>query len=153
ERLTERFALLAGGSRDSVARQRTIEASVAWSYQLLDPSEQRVFRWLSAFAGTFPMSAAAALLVDEPDVEGVIDRLQRCSLLVARPGPGRRIHPREPVRWFARERLVDAGEADDALGRHLDWCIATAITNGAALEEPEVLAALTQLDLDLDNFR
>ncbi len=153
ERLTERFALLAGGSRDSVARQRTIEASVAWSYQLLDPSEQRVFRWLSAFAGTFPMSAAAALLVDEPDVEDVIDRLQRCSLLVDRPGPVRRIHLLEPVRWFARERLIDAGEADDALGRHLDWCIATAITNGAALEEPEVLAALTQLDLDLDNFR
>jgi predicted ATPase/class 3 adenylate cyclase/DNA-binding CsgD family transcriptional regulator len=153
ERLTERFALLAGGSRDSVARQRTIEASVAWSYQLLDPGEQRVFRWLSAFAGTFPMSAAAALLGDEPDVEDVIDRLQRCSLLVDRPGPVRRIHLLEPVRWFARERLIDAGEADDALGRHLDWCIATAINNGAALEEPEVLAALTQLDLDLDNFR
>ncbi len=152
-RLTERFALLAGGSRDSVARQRTIEASVAWSYQLLEPDEQRVFRQLSAFAGSFTMSAAAALLLDVPGVDEAIERLQRCSLLVDRPGPVRRLHLLEPVRWFARERLIEAGEADDALGRHLDWCIASAITYGAALEEPEVLDALTQLDFDLDNFR
>ena len=152
-RLTERFSLLSGGTRDSVARQRTIEASVSWSYQLLEPEEQRVFRWLSAFAGTFPLGAAAALLVDEPDVADVIERLQRCSLLVDRPGPVRRLHLLEPVRWFARERLIDAGDADVALGRHLDWCIAAATTHGAALEEPEVLASLVQLDLDLDNFR
>jgi predicted ATPase/DNA-binding CsgD family transcriptional regulator len=152
-RLSERFALLAGGSRDSVARQRTIEASVAWSYQLLEPDEQRVFRGLSVFAGSFTMSAAAALLVDEPHVDDTIERLLRCSLLVDRPGPVRRLHMLEPVRWFAREQLIDAGEADAALGRHLDWSLATSLTHGAALEGPDVLAALAELDLDLDNLR
>jgi predicted ATPase/DNA-binding CsgD family transcriptional regulator len=152
-RLSARFALLAGGSRDSVARQRTIEASVAWSYQLLEPDEQRVFRQLSAFAATFTTTAATAMLADEPHVDDVIERLLHCSLLVDRPGPVRRLHLLEPVRWFARERLIDAGEADDTLGRHLDWCIATAITHGAALEGPGVLSSLTQLDLDLDNLR
>lgn len=152
-RLSERFALLTGGSRDSVARQRTIEASVAWSHQLLDPDERRVFRWLSVFAGPFPVTAVVALLDDEPGVEDAVERLLRCSLLVDGPGPVRRLRMLEPVRWFARERLIDSGEADLALGGHLDWCIATATSHGAALDGDGVLAALAQLDLDLDDLR
>jgi predicted ATPase/DNA-binding CsgD family transcriptional regulator len=152
-RLSERFSLLAGGARDSVARQRTIEASVAWSYQLLAPAEQKAFRWLSAFAGSFTMAAAQALLGDDRRAEDSVERLLRCSLLVDRPGPVRRLHMLEPVRWFARERLIDAGEADLALGSHLDGCIATAIARGDALDGPAVLAALADLDLDLDNLR
>jgi len=152
-RLSERFALLAGGSRDAVARQRTIEASIAWSHQLLGPDEQRVFRRLSAFAGTFTMSAAVRLVSEGPDVVDIIERLQQGSLLVDRPGPVRRLQLLEPVRWFARERLIDAGEADDTLGRHLDWCIATAGAHGAEVEGPDVVAALAQLDLDVDNLR
>jgi predicted ATPase/DNA-binding CsgD family transcriptional regulator/tetratricopeptide (TPR) repeat protein len=148
-RIAERFALLAGGSRDSVARQRTIEASVAWSYQLLEPDAQRAFQWLSAFVGSFTSDAATALLGEEANVE----RLLRCSLVVERTGPGRRLHMLEPVRWFARERLIESGDADSALGRHLDWCVATSTTHGTALESSDVLAALAQLDLDLDNLR
>ncbi len=152
-RLSERFALLAGGHRDAVARQRTIEASVAWSHQLLGPDEQVVFRRLSAFAGSFPMAAAVALCPDRPGVDDIVERLLRCSLLVDRPGPVRRFQMLEPVRWFARERLVDSGEADVVLGRHLDGCVARAASSGAALDGPEVRAALAQLDLDLDDLR
>ncbi|MCB1017088.1 MAG: hypothetical protein KDB10_18520 [Acidimicrobiales bacterium] len=152
-RLSERFSLLAGGSRDSVARQRTIEASVAWSYQLLEPDEQRAFRWLSSFAGSFTMAAAVHLLDDDRRAEDAVERLLRCSLLVDRRGPVRRLQMLEPIRWFARERLIEAGEADRALGRHLDGCIVAVRGLGAALEGAQVTVALAELDRDLDNFR
>ncbi len=153
ERLEERFALLAGGSRDAVARQRTIEASVAWSYQLLATDERRAFRRLSAFAGSFPTAAAATLCSEDDAASDTVDRLVACSLLVERPGPSRRVQMLEPVRWFARERLIDSGEADLVLGRHLDGCVDRARSLGAALDGRDVRAALAHLDLDLDDLR
>ncbi len=59
----------------------------------------------------------------------------------------------EPLRWFARERLIDSGEADATLGRHLDWCLDTARALGAELEGPGVQDALAALDADVDNLR
>jgi predicted ATPase/DNA-binding CsgD family transcriptional regulator len=153
DRLEERFTLLAGGTRDAVARQRTLEASVAWSYQLLDDDEQRAFRRLSVCTGSFPMTAAIRLCDHAKEPELVITRLRDCSLLVDRPGPGDRMQMLEPVRWFARERLIDSGEADALLGRHLDWCLETARALGAELEGPRVQDALAALDADVDNLR
>jgi predicted ATPase/DNA-binding CsgD family transcriptional regulator len=151
ERLEERFTLLAGGTRDAVARQRTLEASVAWSYQLLDDDEQLAFRRLSVCTGSFPMTAATRLCDHVRDPELIVMRLRDCSLLVDRPGD--RMQMLEPVRWFARERLIDSGEADAMLGRHLDWCLDTARALGAELEGPRVQDALTALDADVDNLR
>ncbi len=151
DRLEERFSLLAGGTRDAVARQRTLEASVAWSYQLLDDDEQRAFRRLSVCAGSFPMTAAIRLCDHVKDPELIVTRLRDCSLLVDRPGD--RMQMLEPVRWFARERLIDSGEADAMLGRHLDWCLDTARVLGAELEGPRVQDALAALDADVDNLR
>lgn len=151
--LEERFALLAGGARDAVARQRTLEASVAWSYHLLDHDEQRAFRRLSAFTGSFSSDAAHRLCdhVREPD--RVLTRLRNCSLIVERVGPGARMVMLEPVRWFARERLIDSGEADVVLGHHLDLCLDTARTRGSQLETSSVHEALAELDADADNLR
>jgi predicted ATPase/DNA-binding CsgD family transcriptional regulator len=151
-RLDERFALLAG-ARNAVARQRTLEASVAWSYQLLDDDEQRALRRLSVCAGSFSIGAAIHLCDHVADPEPIIARLRDCSLLVDRPGPGDRLQTLEPVRWFARERLVDSGEADATLGRHSDWYAATARALGAELEGPGVQDALAMLDADVANLR
>jgi predicted ATPase/DNA-binding CsgD family transcriptional regulator len=151
DRLEERFTLLAGGTRDAVARQRTLEASVAWSYQLLDDTEQRAFRRLSVCTGSFPMTAAIRLCDHAGDPELVVTRLRDCSLLVDRPGD--RMQMLEPVRWFARERLIESGEADAMLGGHLDWCLETARALGAELEGPRVQDALAALDADVDNLR
>lgn len=152
-RLDERFALLAGGTRDAVARQRTLEASVAWSYHLLDDDEQRAFRRLSVFTGSFPMSAAIRLCDHVKDPEPIVTRLRDCSLLVDRPGPGDRMQMLEPVRWFARERLIDSGEADDVLGRQVALAVDTARHFGEQLEGPEMTDALEHLHADVDNLR
>ena len=61
DRLDDRFALLAGGDRLAPARQRSLAATVEWSYQLLEEHERRVFRALSVFPGPFTLEAAEAV--------------------------------------------------------------------------------------------
>jgi predicted ATPase/DNA-binding CsgD family transcriptional regulator len=153
-RLGERFRLLTSGARDAIARQRTLEASVAWSHQLLTADEQRCFHHLSVFSGSFSLDAAIRLCSSAvPDAEPTIIRLLTCSLLTERAGPDTRLQMLEPVRWFARDRLIDSGEADEAFARHLAWAVDTARELGGQLEGPRVLQALERLDADVDNLR
>jgi len=88
DRLDDRFALLAGGDRLAVARQRSLAATVEWSYQLLDEHERRVFRQVSVFPGPFTLEAAEA--VAGADAGPAVLHLVDCSLLSppqAGPGP------------------------------------------------------------------
>jgi predicted ATPase/DNA-binding CsgD family transcriptional regulator len=153
-RLGERFGLLVGGARDTIARQRTLEASVAWSYQLLTDDEQCCFRRLSVFSGSFALDAAVRMCSGAvADPEGSIVRLAACSLVVERAGPGTRLQMLEPIRWFARERLIDSGDADEVLGQHLAWAVDTARQLGGELEGPRVTETVARLDADVDNLR
>ena len=58
-RLQHRFAVLTGGARDLPARQQTLRSAIAWSYGLLEPTEQRLFARLAAFAGGFTLEAGS----------------------------------------------------------------------------------------------
>jgi predicted ATPase/class 3 adenylate cyclase/DNA-binding CsgD family transcriptional regulator len=155
-RLAERFSMLAGGGRDVLARQRTLEASVAWSYQLLDDRERDAFRRLSVFPGSFPLDAAVAILGgdDRATTEQLLFRLIDCSLLVDRTaGDQPRASMLETVRWYARERLAEADQADAAFGRHLDWAVDLALTVGSELEARSVREALEVLEAHVDDLR
>jgi DNA-binding CsgD family transcriptional regulator/tetratricopeptide (TPR) repeat protein len=154
-RLTERFTLLGGAGRDVIARQRTLAASVAWRNQLLDADAQRVFRRLSVFAGSFPLGAAVTIGGDGDDAaEDLVLRLLQCSLLVERTdGAEPRFQMLEAVRWFARERLLESGEADALFAAHLRWTVEVARALGAELEARGVCEALRGLDLEVDNLR
>src|SRR4029453_4038329 len=120
------------GPRDLPERQQTMNATVAWSYQLLDPGEQRVFRRLGALPGRFPIEAAAAVLAgheaasadsDEAPfaVAALIDRslLLKAETSVA-PRPLYRML--ETVRAYAALELTAAGERDDALEGLARYC-------------------------------
>ena len=86
DRLGDRFALLAGGDRLAPGRQRSLAATVEWSYQLLDEHEQQVFRQVSVFPGPFTLEGAEA--VAGAAAGPAVLRLVDCSLLVPpRPGP------------------------------------------------------------------
>ena len=61
DRLEDRFALLAGGDRAAPPRQRSLAATVEWSYQLLEEDERRVFRAVSVFPGPFTLEGAEAV--------------------------------------------------------------------------------------------
>ena len=115
ERLDHRFALLTGGDRRASARQRSLAATVDWSYQLLSVDEQRVFRRLAIFPGPFTLDAAQAVAggVAEPAVLHLVD----CSLLTPpRVGPDGRARylMLETLRAYGLERMAKADEQHPA---------------------------------------
>jgi predicted ATPase/DNA-binding CsgD family transcriptional regulator len=122
DRLDDRFRLLVSANRGTAARQRSLEAALDWSYQLLSEPEQHVFRHLSVFPGPFTLDAAEA--VAGPEAGAAVLRLVDCSLLVApRPGPdGRsRYSMLETLRSYGLGRLHQVGEehqASSALAAH-----------------------------------
>jgi predicted ATPase len=118
ERIATRLDLLKGG-RDADARQRTLRATIEWSYHLLDEEEQRLFRELSIFANGCTYEAAEEVCAAAPDtLQSLIDK----SLLRRREGEfGPRYWMLETIREYAAERLRDAGEEDMAAKRHATW--------------------------------
>ena len=115
DRLDDRFALLAGGDRLAAGRQRSLAATVEWSYQLLDERERRVFRQVSVFPGPFTLEAAeaAAGAGAGPAVLHLVD----CSLLSppqAAPDGRSRYQMLETLRAYGSGLLAAAGEHDEA---------------------------------------
>jgi predicted ATPase/transcriptional regulator with XRE-family HTH domain len=121
-RLDQRLPLLTGGGRDLPARQRTMRDTIAWSYDLLSPESQALFRHLAVFPGGFTLAAAEAVVDAEaaPLVLDGIGALIEQSLL--RQAPGTRGEPRyqmlETVREFGLEQLSLAGGGDVVRARH-----------------------------------
>jgi non-specific serine/threonine protein kinase len=125
--------LLTGGPRDAPARQRTLRDTIAWSYALLDPDEQRLFRRLAVFVGGCTLEAAEAVAgpdVNEPRPElGALDGVASLvdkSLLrhLGQTDGVTRVGMLETVREFGLEQLMAAGEADRLGRRHLAYCLA-----------------------------
>ena len=113
-RLEERFRLLVGGRR-AAGRQQTLRATVAWSHDLLDDRERRVFRRLAVFAGSFGLDAAEAVTADADldvlDVDDLLGSLVAKSLIVAEPAADGTTRYRllETIRQYAAEHLDTAG--------------------------------------------
>jgi predicted ATPase/DNA-binding NarL/FixJ family response regulator len=115
DRLDDRFRLLISANRAATARQRSLEATVDWSYQLLTASEQRLFRRLAVFPGPFTLDAAEA--VAGADAGPAVLRLVDCSLLVppaAGPDGRSRYLMLETLRGYGLNRLREVGEEQDA---------------------------------------
>ena len=114
-RLDDRSRLLVSASRAATARQRSLEAAVEWSYQLLSEPEQQAFRRLAVFPGPFTLRAAEAVAGTEAG--STVLRLVDCSLLVPpATGPdGRsRYLMLQTLRDYGRSQLRKAGEEHDA---------------------------------------
>lgn len=129
--LDERFRLLTGGLRRGTPRHRTLEASMAWSHDLLGPEEQLVFRRLAVFVGGFGLSAVEEVCGSAPggdaDAIAVLARLVDKSLLVTgRTGGEARYRLLDTVREYATARLAEAGELAETRDRHLSWCLRVA---------------------------
>jgi predicted ATPase/DNA-binding CsgD family transcriptional regulator len=111
DRIDDRFELLADGDRLAERRQRSLAAAVAWSYELLDADERRVFRAVSVFPGPFTLDGAEAVAGAGagPAVLGLVDR---SLLLPPRVGPdGRsRYLMLETLRAYGAGLLAEAGE-------------------------------------------
>ena len=110
--LGDRFRLLSGGARTAPPRQRTLEAAVEWSYDLLTEDQKALIRRLSVFAGGFDLEGAAT--VAGANVVRDLYELVRKSLVTADEGRYRFL---ETIRDFASRRLAESGDEADVRDR------------------------------------
>ena len=156
DRIDDRFTLLAGGNRTAPSRQRSLAATVEWSYQLLDDHERRVFRAVSAFPGPFTLEAAEA--VAGASAGAAVLRLVDCSLLnPPRPGPDGRSRYRmlETLRAYGNRLLAGTGEQDQAAAALAMWALRVARQAAAGLQsgDGEELDAARRLDAEDPTMR
>jgi DNA-binding CsgD family transcriptional regulator/tetratricopeptide (TPR) repeat protein len=161
-RLDNSFGVLAEGSRTAPERQRTLEAAVAWSYDLLSGDEQRLFNRLAVFRGNWSLEATEAICGD-PDGGLVLDTLGRLvekSLVVVEEGPHAASVYRMPetIRQFAAARLLASGEAPVMRERHFRWYVEFGLEAEQMLRfTPQPWSArkrwMERLNIELANLR
>ena len=172
-RLDRRLPLLTGGPRDLPDRQRTLRDTIAWSYDLLDPDEQALFRRLSVFTGRFSLHEATTVLGAAPDrgheggsddpeadegfsselidkLAGLIDSsLLRQEELESEPN----YRMLETVREYGLEQLDRCGERVLMRDRHADFFIGLAEAAMFRLRGAERTTWLERLEQAHDNIR
>ncbi len=161
ERLDQRFRLLTGGSRNAMPRQQTLQATVDWSFGLLNPAERQTLIRLSVFAGGFDLQGAEAVCasehVDSLDVLDLLASLVDKSLVVAERGNGSvRYRLLETIRQYSAQELVRAaGDAEVLLirDRHAAYYLALAEAARLSLTGHGQAFWLHRLDAEWDNLR
>jgi len=152
ERLKNRFRVLVdSGAR--APRQRSLAATVAWSYELLNDAERDVFRKLGVFAGGFRLDSAEAVI--GPGVAEVLDRLVETSMVVAERAPDRPTRYRLLVtlRDYARERLLEADARDEPGVAHMRRFAELARRAYVQTQGRDQAAWLQRIDDELDEYR
>jgi len=157
ERLRQRVQVLGRSQRSADGRQRTLADLMQWSYDLLEPEEQRVFAQLAVFAGGFDLAAAEAICAtpgqgrfDTGDLlAGLVDK---SMVVLVDPGTPR-YRLLEPLREFGLDRLREGGTLEAAERCHLDWFLDLAERGAMGLDGPGEAGWSDSLDRDFDNFR
>jgi predicted ATPase/class 3 adenylate cyclase len=157
-RLDDRFRLLTGGSRMVLPRHQTLRAAIDWSFDLLSDQERLLLRRLSVFAG-WTLEAAEKVCQGE-GIEGweVLElqaHLVEKSLVLVEEGPGGEARYRllGTIRQYARDRLIEAGEAAAVRDRHRNWFLELAERAATELRGPEQALWLDRLEQEHDNLR
>jgi predicted ATPase/DNA-binding winged helix-turn-helix (wHTH) protein len=156
--LDQRLTLLWPGQRTAPARQKTLHATLDWSYALLSDLERMVLRRLAVFVGYFTMDAALAVVtggsIDQPLVFGAIDSLVAKSMVATRPAGGMmRYRILDSTRAYALGTNIADAELAELAARHAtyyrDW------VRQAGTAAPELAAAAHRLPLlaGLNNVR
>jgi predicted ATPase/DNA-binding SARP family transcriptional activator len=157
-RLDDRFRLLTGGSRTAMPRHQTLLALIEWSHQLLTVPEQVLLRRLAVFAGGFSLEAAQAV-GGEGVGEDVLETLAHLAekSLVEVEDPAEAVEGRfrllETIRQYAREKLMEAGEAEQVRDRHLAYFLHFAEEVEPKLRGVEQLTWLERVEREHDNLR
>jgi predicted ATPase len=145
-RLEQRLPVLGTGPRDAPHRQRTLKATIDWSYDLLTEEEQHVFSRLAVFAGGWTFPAAEAVCDADLDMlQALADR----SMIRVDDG---RYSMLQTLREYALERLDEAGDADDVRLRYAHWYVEL-LQPKTNWYTPQSTLPANQSAAELENFR
>jgi predicted ATPase/class 3 adenylate cyclase len=146
-RLERALPLLTDGRRDAPARQQTLEATIAWSYDLLPEREQRLFARLSVFAGGCTVEAAEK--VCDAELESLASLVDKSLLRQSEE----RFWMLETIREFALERLGEREAAGDGHRRYDDYFLAEAEANYGEVFDDLTHGQLEWFERERDNLR
>lgn len=146
QRLDHALDLLTSGDRDLPLRQRTLRATISWSYSLLDPGEQQLLRRLSAFHEGWIMEAMEEVCYDEDARWRALDELESLveKGLVRVMGGGARYSLLETIRAFAAEQLHAGGDVEAARDAHADFFLSFAREVDAGIQGTTQLASVAR---------
>jgi predicted ATPase/class 3 adenylate cyclase len=126
ERLTKSLDALGSGAADVPSRQRTLDAAIDWSYQLLNREEQALFCRLCVFQGGFTVESAQEVAVEEGDAVDQLMVLVENSLVLPAQGGEGRLRMLAPIREFGLRHLHESGEYEWMKDRHADYYVRVA---------------------------
>jgi predicted ATPase len=146
-RLEQRLPLLTGGTRDAPERQRTLKATIEWSYELLSPEEQKLFARLSVFAGGCTLEAAEE--VADADLDTLQSLVEKSLLRFT----NERYSMLETIREYASGTLERTGEIDAICARHAKELLHRTKGVDRELQSPAAAMTLQELERESDNIR
>jgi predicted ATPase/class 3 adenylate cyclase/predicted negative regulator of RcsB-dependent stress response len=169
-RLDDTFRLLTGGSRTVLPRQQTLRACIDWSFNLLSPDERALFIRLAVFAGGWTQEAAEQVCADpmcleedcvgqanlrEEEILDLLTQLLDKSLVQVTMDEESETRYRllETIRQYARERMMDSGDAPLLRDRHLSYYLLLSEEAEAYIRGKDQVYWLDLLEVELDNLR
>jgi predicted ATPase/class 3 adenylate cyclase/DNA-binding CsgD family transcriptional regulator len=159
-RLGQRLSVLTSASRDVPARQQTLRNTIAWSYNLLDATEQQLFRRLSVFVDGCTLEAIEALCTSldsesEPVLDVVASLVDKSLLqqVEQQTGEESRFVMLETIREYALERLESHGEPETARRVHAAYFLQLAEEAEQGMAGPQQAVLLERLEQEHDNLR
>jgi predicted ATPase/class 3 adenylate cyclase len=157
-RLDHQFWRLTAGGRTEIPRQATLEAVVAWSYDLLSEAEQHTLARLAVFPDHFTLEMAEAVVPDPPidqrDVVDIVSRLVGKSLVTTVNAPdGLRYQLLEMLRQYGRDRLAERGDADRFQQRQLAWAMSGIQQLESVIRTPAQDDALREATVNAVTYR
>ncbi len=155
--LSQRLHLLTGNLRDVPARHQTMQAAIAWSYDLLSPEDQAFFRHLAVFTGGWTLDGAPAVsALPAAETLARLDTLIDQSLIVRQAGRDEAF-PRytmlETIREYGLTQLEASGAAPLTRDRHARYMLALAQQAEPEVEGANQITTLKRLELEQPNFR
>ncbi|HLK56535.1 MAG TPA: tetratricopeptide repeat protein, partial [Chthonomonadaceae bacterium] len=157
-RLNDHLSLLTIGNRTAPPRQKTLRATLDWSYALLNVAEQTLLARLSVFSGGATLPAVETICsgagIEQKQVLDLLTSLIEKSLVLLETMQAEgRYHLLETVQQYAAERLVSARSEEAVHEKHLAWCLAFAEEAETHLRGPEEEIYLRRLDREYSNLR
>jgi predicted ATPase/DNA-binding CsgD family transcriptional regulator len=159
--LAPRLEMLTDGARDAPARHQTLRATIAWSEQLLAPTQQRLFHWLAVCAGGCTLESVEAMAdsagLSASDILAEASALVESHLLRRVGQPDADSEPRllmlQTIREYGLERLASDGELDAARAAHAAYYLGLAETAAPQLHGAEQAGVVAQLAREQENLR